>query len=356
MTGYQRILAALRRQEVDRIPWAPLIDYYMLSSLPAGFAADKYELCRRIGADILDWHPQGRTVHYRNVEIRARTAGSDVFTEIHTPLGVLTERRVAAPTTTFIAEPKIKSAADIAPYRYWVENTYVQANDSVQVAQQRCGEDGLAIVCGPQSPAQLLIGEESGLENFYFLLADHERELAELLETMHQKNIETYRLLAQAPTPALLAPEDVSTTTMSPEICRRFTFRYLDDYADIAHAAGKLLLGHMCGRLAGMADLIAASRIDGVESLTPPDIGDMPIDRARAAWPNKILIGGLEPARLARLSASAVRTYVQEVLRSARRLSGFVLATGDTTAHGTPLENLTSVSDEVRRFPAENAE
>jgi hypothetical protein len=350
MTGRERILAALRRQKVDRVPWSPLIDSYLLSSLPPGGPRDKFELCRRIGADIFDWHPQGRTLQYRNVEIDTRQSGDDVFTTIRTPVGTLTERRMVTPVTTFIAEPKIKTSADLAPYRFWIENTQIEPDDSVRKSQQLCGDDGLAIVCGPQSPAQLLIGEESGLENFYFLLADHDRELTDLLDAMHAKNLETYRVLAQEPAVAILAPEDVSTTTMSPEICGRFTFRYLDDYGDVAHAAGKLLLGHMCGRLAGMASLIAASRIDGVESVTPPDIGDMPIDRARAAWPGKILIGGLEPAKLATLSAAEVRAYVRDTLVAAGPGDGFILSTGDATPYGTPLENLRAVSQAIETF------
>jgi uroporphyrinogen-III decarboxylase len=350
MTGRERILAALHRQKVDRVPWSPLIDSYLLSSLPPDGPRNKYDLCRRIGADIFDWHPQGRTLHYRNVEIDTRRNGDDIFTTIHTPVGTLTERRLVTPVTLFIAEPKIKTVADLAPYRFWIENTQIEPDDSVCKSQQLCGDDGLAIVCGPQSPAQLLIGEESGLESFYFLLADHERELTELLDAMHAKNLEAYRILAQEPTVAILAPEDVSTTTMSPDICGRFTFRYLDDYADIAHAAGKLLLGHMCGRLAGMASLIAASRIDGVESVTPPDIGDMPVDRARAAWPDKVLIGGLEPAKLATLSAESVRSYVRDTLIAVGPGDGFILSTGDATPYGTPLENLRAVSQAIETF------
>ena len=70
----------------------------------------------------------------------------------------------------------------------------------------------------------------------------------------------------------------------------------------------------MCGRLAGMSPLIAASRINGVESLTPPPIGDMEIPQARAAWPHSLLIGGLDPSRLAMLPAAAVGTYVRDTL------------------------------------------
>ncbi len=96
-----------------------------------------------------------------------------------------------------------------------------------------------------------------------------------------------------------------------------------------------------------MSPLIAASRIDGVESLTPPPIGDMEIPQARAAWPHSLLIGGLDPSRLAMLPAAAVGTYVRDTLRAAGDIRGFVLSTGDATPHGTPIENLRSVTQAV---------
>jgi uroporphyrinogen-III decarboxylase len=99
-----------------------------------------------------------------------------------------------------------------------------------------------------------------------------------------------------------------------------------------------------------MASLIAASRIDGVESVTPPDIGDMPVDRARAAWPDKVLIGGLEPAKLATLSAESVRSYVRDTLIAVGPGDGFILSTGDATPYGTPLENLRAVSQAIETF------
>jgi len=352
LTGRERMMAALRRQPVDRIPWSPLVDYYLLNSLPPGSPTDKVALCRRIGADIFDWHPQGRQAIYRDVSITSRQEAQQVVvTTIETPVGVLTERRVATPHTTFITEPKIKSAADIAPYRFWIEHTETEPDYASFLASEAViGDDGLAILCGPQSPAQFLLGEDIGLENFYYLLNDHSREMEALFASMHEKNKQVYRILAASPAVAVLAPEDVSTSTMSPDVCARYTMRYLDDYARIVHAAGKLLIGHMCGLLKGMAPLIARSRLDGIESLTPPTTGDFPVDEARKAWPDKVIIGGLEPKSLVFLSVSEIVAYVRDVLRRAAPGDGFILSTGDTTAYGTPLENLEAVSATVKQF------
>ncbi len=322
-----------------------------MSSLPSelGMGYDDVRFCRHIGMDIFDWHPSARRTHYHNITISTRRRGIDIYTTVETPVGALQERRRVTPVTTFIAEPKIKTVADLRAYRYWVEHTeYEPDYDSFLRADAYIGDDGLAIASGPQSPAQFMIGEDIGLERFYYLLSDHPAELTEFLDAVHKKHKEAYRIVAKSPAVAILAPEDVSTSTMSPEICRRFTMRYLDDYADIVHAEGKLFLAHMCGLLKGMAPLIAGSKIDGVESLTPPTTGDLPVDEARAAWPDKVIIGGLEPKSLATLSTEEVRSYVRDVLHRAAPGYGFILSTGDATAYGTPSENLRAVTEVVR--------
>jgi len=50
MNSRERILAALRGEEVDRIPWSPCIDGYFLGDV------DQVEGFRRIGADAMLRH------------------------------------------------------------------------------------------------------------------------------------------------------------------------------------------------------------------------------------------------------------------------------------------------------------
>lgn len=57
MTSRQRLLAALRGEQPDRLPWAPLIDNYFFQSLDedsrnAGYAA----FCERTGCDLMHRH------------------------------------------------------------------------------------------------------------------------------------------------------------------------------------------------------------------------------------------------------------------------------------------------------------
>ena len=92
MNSQQRILASLRGEAPDRIPWAPLIDEYFLASLPKSFQQkifsvmiEEYaapsqplymidelrtriiEFTRYIGADILERHAPGLQTHIEDL-------------------------------------------------------------------------------------------------------------------------------------------------------------------------------------------------------------------------------------------------------------------------------------------------
>ena len=57
MNSKERLLAVLKGKKPDRIPWAPLIDGYFLSSLKEkNIKMNSIELLRHIRADILERH------------------------------------------------------------------------------------------------------------------------------------------------------------------------------------------------------------------------------------------------------------------------------------------------------------
>jgi uroporphyrinogen-III decarboxylase len=108
----------------------------------------------------------------------------------------------------------------------------------------------------------------------------------------------------------------------------------------------------MCGKLRAFHTELRQGNQDGFDSLCPPTSGDTWACDARSAWGSeKIIIGGIEPAALARMDADTTRTYVTRVLDQMPTLRRFILSTGDATAYGTPVENLRAVADVVANYP-----
>ena len=383
MNGRERLIASLTGQVPDRIAWAPLIDGYFLASLPAGFLRERLglskaalaaladpliqaerigrrlvDLKRLIGADVLQRHAPGLTSRVDDLKVEWLSQGDRVLRRHVTSAGILTDVVYSVPESPnypfFGVEYKLKSAADLRVYRHIWANTHFAPDYQAFVSEDAyIADDGVAAIDGPQSAVQLLLGEEAGLTNFYYLLRDHQDDMEALIQTMHARIREAYVLIARSPARIVIAMEDLSGTTSSPEIFQRYSWRHLNEYADILHAEGKVFLAHMCGRLKAMAPLIARSRLDGVESLTPPAIGDLKVAEAREAWGQDfVLVGGLDANVMLETSAGAVRAAVIDALEQAAPGLNFVLSNADAMPYGASLATLQLVAQVVAEHGA----
>ncbi len=190
-----------------------------------------------------------------------------------------------------------------------------------------------------------------GVENGVYRIADYEDDVLSLFEAMHELNLKEYRLLAEGLSPVIFTYEDTSTTVLSKSYYLNYCIDYIDQYADILHEGGKKFITHMCGKLTGFIHEIGAGKMDGIDSLCPPTTGDLWACDARKAWgDDKIIIGGIEPPALSRMTAEESVEYAAKVIDSMGPCRSFILSTGDAVPYGTPLENLQAISDYVKKI------
>ncbi|HEX7542412.1 MAG TPA: uroporphyrinogen decarboxylase family protein [Anaerolineales bacterium] len=381
MTGKELLMASLRGQETDHVSWAPLIDPYYTAWLAAkGYggadaprAAPETQLglwseqidaldipyaIRLVGGDILERHsPTVRVVEDSCITRRTLTRGMEDLEIIETPVGTLeTEHCYSIEgQTRYISKHPISSIEDLKVLQFVWEHTHFEEDFAVFRHRIKViGNDGIPTSDGPQSPIQHFYMFLCGIQVTTFLLLDHPAEMDECFAVMNQKNHEEYRLVCESPTDVVIDYENTSSTVMSPAFYRQYSEPYINEYADICHAAGKLFITHMCGKLSAFNPELRHGRQDGFDSICPPTTGDIWACDARRAWgDDRIIIGGVEPAALARMDANQTRAYVTRILDEMPTLRHFVLCTGDATAYGTPVENLRAVQDIVEHYPWE---
>ena len=379
MTGKERLTASLRGEETDHVSWAPLIDPYYTAWLatqeyggagaPRVVIEDRQGLwseeldaldipyaIRLVGGDILERHsPTVKVVEESCITRRILTRDAEELEIVETPVGSLeTERRYSKEGhTRYIRKYPVSSVEDIKVLQYIFEHTHYEEDfanfrDRISVI----GDDGIPTSDGPQSPIQHFYMFLCGVQATTFLLIDHPAEMEECFAVMHQKNLEQYRLVCESPTDVVIDYENTSSTVMSPNFYRQYSEGYINEYADICHAANKMFITHMCGKLAAFKTELRQGRQDGFDSLCPPTSGDTWACDAQAAWgSDRVIIGGVEPAALARMDEDQTRAYILRVLDQMPTLRRFVLCTGDATAYATPVENLRAVADVVANYP-----
>jgi hypothetical protein len=371
-------MASLRGEETDHVSWAPLIDPYYTAWLATqgyGAGAPKVVLedreglwseeidaldipwaIRFVGGDILERHsPTIRVVEDSCVTRRILTRDTEQLEIVETPVGSLvTERRYSSQGhTRYISKHPISSVADLKVLQYVMEHTHYEEDFAgFRERQTVIGDDGIPTSDGPQSPIQHFYMFLCGVQATTFLLLDHPAEMAECFAAMHQKHLEQYRLVCESPTDVVIDYENTSSTVMSPAFYRRYSEGYINEYAGICHAANKLFITHMCGKLSAFNPELRQGRQDGFDSVCPPTTGDIWACDARKAWgDDKVIIGGVEPAALARMDERETRAYVTRILDEMPTLRRFVLSTGDATPYGTPVENLRAAADVVANYP-----
>ena len=133
--------------------------------------------------------------------------------------------------------------------------------------------------------------------------------------------------------------ENTSSTLLSPNIFRKHVLPFLNEYAEILKAAGKIYLIHMCGRLRAFKEDLAAGGFHGIIDAPPPPTGDFPLDEAAASLPGKVVIGGVDPTTFICPDPAFVEAEISGLLERLKPFRGVMLGSADVAPRGALPEN-----------------
>lgn len=369
LNGRERIMAVLEGRKTDHIPFAPLIGRYYVNSLPGmgiklediaskdkvSYKALKenlnlfeIETIKYVGADVLYRHVNSYNIKYNDCIPIFKDEGDTWYEGYKTPFGTIQSEHKKTGGTEFISKYLIKNLEDIKIFTYVIEHAYVEPKyEDYLEFDEYIGEYGIATLSGPLTPIQQMLQFYMGVENTIYSLMDYEDEMEEMLDAMHNLNKKIYQVIADSPAKVVITYEDTSTTVFSPNMYEKYCAPILDEYSEILHSKGKIHIVHMCGKISLLTNQISKGKMDGIDSVCPPTTGDLePKDALERI--GKIIIGGLEPPALVRMSVDETRKYTIEKLRQVGSSKKFILCTGDSTAFGTPVENLREISKLVK--------
>jgi hypothetical protein len=328
MKGRQLLHRILNRQSVDRLSWTTLAD----DVTRAGMTDDvrrlsTIEFYRYIGCDIVQLGNYGLAQELR-VPSPARLVCPDVKQEVlredGSPLtqegepvgdleigtgGLTVDQTVTVrrgtpwgTLTTLLkhdhpVEHPVKSVEDLRILRaIWEASDYVENQDMEEAfarVERHIGDDGIYVPWLDPSPVQNLLEYEMGAANFYYLLADHRREVEELLAVMHAKRLQEYEIVARrTPAEVVIAMENTSSTLISPQLYRQYSVPQIRDYVDVLHRHGKIAVLHMCGHLKALLPAIRETGLDGINAATPPPVGTATFDEILDAFGDDFLLFG----------------------------------------------------------------
>jgi hypothetical protein len=299
ITRRENLLRVFRHEEPEWVPITTLSDdYNKPSGLPAAFYRDTHgldatrELAHYFDVDVVDRCGATSEV-YRNVQYARMVEGEIETQRWETPHGVITARtkRVEYPggtngepnlTTAFPIEYPVKSVDDYQAFGDIFEDMdYVPQPEAVAQRMQETGDAGIVTAGGQPSPLGMCVRLYMGVEHLAFAYKDHPHELRELLEKIADNYLRCYRAIAQTPADGTINYDDTTTYAISPAMFRELEVPYLNQTADILHAAGKFCIHHACGHVQGLLRDFRATRIDGFDGPAAPPIGNTTVAQAR---------------------------------------------------------------------------
>lgn len=365
MTTKKRLLAAIRGQEVDRLPWAPNMAYWWPNASDQIVLQTEVGFLSSIGADALIrghypmtdrvWdHLFLFTEHHRKGEKREVIRQDSKEIRYELPGGTLKAEYTysASGDTWFLTGHPVKSAEDMKLLAQWYEDMSFSPDYSRwQAAEEQTGEAALIVpllVPNMKTSFQAMLEYWVGTEELVYALFDYEKEVTHTLEVMRQKHLESVRISAASGAPVFTSWEDTSTTNISPDYYRSYILPEIDSWCSIIHEYGGVYLQHACGTLRHLISDMGSSSIDGIESISPPPTGDIELWEAKASMRNdQVLIGGIEPTVFLSSTIEEFIPYVEQLIK---RMEGsrFVLANSDSCPPGVELEKFITVSKLVR--------
>ena len=375
MTSRERILAAMRREEVDYIPCSIYfnsnlqVDGYDLSAWQ-----ERARLQLDLGADPVVRFALAGTSH---PDVQTRTWLDQVegetcpilFKEYQTPAGCL---RMAVRRTSewphgadilwddfsagAIYEPLIKSPDDVNAFEYvWRPPTAADldaARQRIDAARRFARENNLAVQgYGGYGLATLLF--VMGAENAIMFAVDHPDAFKRLAQIDSRANVERIRLSAEAGADFVKRFGGYEQTNFySPTIFRKVVMPLLKQEVASAHDAGVMIYYRVVTGMEPLLDDIAGIGFDCIEG-GEPRLSDCSLEMWRDAFSGNACswTGISSPALLGGNDADAVRGEVRHCVDVFGE-RGFILGVTNSIRNHFPWENTLALIDEWKEVRA----
>lgn len=391
MTHRERMLATLRGEPTDRLPWAPRMDLWAIAQRARGTAPPELAgrntveiaqalgvACHAVGADFtrsegrdltlrglgFDNHPDyPYRVELRDFPVEFEQDGENFRTRIQTPAGEVflhlqQTARMAREgiSLPFVKSYPIRSLDDFEAVAQIFEHLEVIPTPEAYAAfRRRVGDQGLAVAWGPlgASPVHLMLHDLMAMDQFFYLYMD-EREaihrLAARMEPFFEALLQA-QLACDAEVCLWGANYDRDLTW--PPFFEAEIAPWLKKVSDRLHAAGKFLLTHTDGENQGLLPLYPACGFDVAESVCPRPMTRCSLAEIRQGLgPQTTVWGGIPSVALLSeaMEDSVFEAYLDELFGTLGAGDHLILGVSDNVPPDAQLDRLERIRERIEAF------
>ena len=389
MTDRERIMAAIRGEVPDRIPWVPRLEFWYRARLRRGNMPANLrglslrEVTERLGvghyASVPDFtereeetdmadHGLGvfnlPVLPYRvvleGVERRVTRCGQETVTEYQTPVGILRTAEVLTEemldggvSIPWTSEHAIRQPADFDTAAYIFSRLRVEPR--VGAWERRCcaaGDRGVAVayVIGTACAVHHIMKELMNVEQFFLAQHDCPEKIDLLAEAMGPYYAAMQQIASQTGAEVLLLGGNYDDSITHPRWFETYILPALRDYSAALHAKGKYLMTHTDGENRRLIPLYLRAGFDIADSLCPAPMTRMTLEQIRAAFEDRITIWGGIPSVLLcpdSVGESEFRLWIDRLVERYGRATRFVLGVSDMVTADASWDRMLYITDKI---------
>ena len=392
MTHRERMLATIRGERIDRIPWAPRMDLWYIANrekgeLPERFAGlNMVELakelnvaCHAVRADFsrlrspehLRLGGFGLDLHYDypfkieilDLPVAFQHDKENFFTTIKTSAGEVTTHTLLTAemlrngiSFPFTKSHPIKSSDDFEAVAQVFDHLEVIPTPKAYAEfQRRIGDQGIAVAAGlyAASPMHLILHDLMPMEQFfnsYYEDLDALYKLSSRIEPFFEAVLDAVMLCAAE---VIYWGSNYDQNTTWPPFFRDEIVPWLKKVSKCVHAADKLLLTHTDGENKALLPLYPSCEFDIAESVCPHPMTACTLKEIREGLGSKTTVwGGIPAVSLldSNMDDNNFEVYLDEMFRELATGERLILGVSDNVPPEANLTRFEKIKQKIENF------
>jgi methylmalonyl-CoA mutase cobalamin-binding domain/chain len=393
LTHKERMLAVMRGEMVDLVPFVPRLDLWWLANRFAGTLPERHKdrkpdeiaraegwACYHMVPDFVNMMSGPEDILHRSiglfslkqsiyswrfsddVEVKVRDEKGQKIVEYHTPLGMVRtvgglteEMQRAGASLGWTQEHIIKGPDDYRAVAHIFQNLEVFPQyEGAQAYSDEVGDCGVVAVGGPSlgaSPMHHIQKEFLDPTQFFFEYQDNYglmRELAESVEVYFDKVLD---IIEGSPAEVVLWGANYDDMLTYPPYFEKEILPWIRKASERLGARGKIVATHTDGENQGLMDLIHGCGAHVAESVTPYPMTKLTIQEYYARWRDKITImGGIPECITLRETASdeEFEAFLDDLFTSVSPGDRLILGIADSTPPNAVFDRLLRIGERVQ--------
>lgn len=377
MTSHERLIAAMRREDVDRIPLSPR----MANAVSRHYKSGSLWAYKKFKKEVFDCDP---TIQFSfpapnpflspveplpyladaEMELNYANKGDHfvVTRSFCTPAGPLTEKVVlpkpgvkayGASPNPHRVEHLIKEPADLEKIPYLLPKLEGLNFAEYHHAVEEMGEDGLVQLNIP-GPMDYWGGEAYPMEQMMVDYYERPEFFDALLDLFARNSIERVKVAVENGVKHffLVYFYPSLSTGWSPKIIEEKFVPIIKKQAEIIHQAGGLVDYYDDGKLMESTGIFISAGIDVLETCSPPPVGDFNLAEARKRWDCRVTFKGLVDMInvIMRGTPAKIEAHVRDIIAQNGGKKALILGTMDNIRPETSDENIAAYFKAANKY------